>query len=112
MALILRKHWRPVVDGRVVRHTPGDRLDDDHPKRGWLLQHGIAVPDSEIPDPEPGPEAAPDGEPDEEPAIEEQEKGPKMPAKVAKLEAWQEYAKAQGVDPKGMKREEIIARFI
>lgn len=105
MALILRKHWRPVVDGRVVRYTPGDHLDDDHPKRGWLLQHGIAVAGSETPEPDPvpDPEHAPDPEP---------EKDPKMPAKVAKLEAWQEYAKGRGVDPKGMKREEIIARFI
>ncbi len=36
----------------------------------------------------------------------------KRPYKAAKLAVWQEYARAQGLDPKGMTREEIIARFI
>lgn len=35
----------------------------------------------------------------------------KRPAKSASLEAWQEYARTQGDDPKGATRQELIARY-
>lgn len=108
MALVLKNHWHPTVDGRVVRHAPGDRLPANHPKRGWMLSHGIAVDEDDVPavgTPEPTPA-------DPDPSDDATEEKSKRPSKVAKLEAWQDYARSRGVDPKGMKKEELIARFI
>lgn len=109
MRIRLLKHNR--VGARVRR--PGEVVDIDDATAQDRISRGVAEDvETGSPGPPPVAEAAPDGESDEERASEEPEKDPKMPAKVAKLEAWQAYAKTQGVDPKGMKREEIIARFI
>lgn len=120
MALILRKHWRPVVGGRVVRYVPGDELSEGHPKRDWLVRHGIAVEAGDS-----APHLGDPVEPDEAPedAQEAAQDGPeadvqdadapeaKRPPKVAKLEMWQSYAKTQGVNPKGLTKDEIIGRL-
>ncbi|WP_291478487.1 hypothetical protein [Corynebacterium sp.] len=75
-----------------------------------MLSHGIAVDEDDVPAVEtPEPEPAP-AEP--EPSDDAAEEKAKRPSKVAKLEAWQDYARSRGVDPKGMKKEELIARFI
>lgn len=116
MALILTKHWRPRIDGRQQNYAPGDSLPTDHPKAGWLLTHGIAVDedatDHPAPAETPAPEPATGPEQDTGDATPAPTSTSKRPPKVAKLEAWQDYARSQGIDPKGMKKEDIIARFI
>ena len=89
---------------------PGDRLrrvgevvdvsDEVHERFAPL---GVFVVDEPAPEPEPAP--APDPEP--EPAPEQ--KGVKRPARTAPVDVWRAYAEAQGIDPKGLSKAEIIA---
>ena len=100
-----------------VRLTKGLRL----PGRGLLFPGAVFEPTPEereviervgaagvVPEAEPSP--AEDAEPspaedDEEPV----EEAPDRPKQAENLETWQTYARALGIDTKGMSKQEIIA---
>lgn len=89
----------------IMRHV-GDVLEVTNDERDTLESLGvIGGPVAKTPEPAqdtPVVEA-------EEPAQEIAEGGVKRPARSANLEAWQDYARTQGIDPKGMKKPELIA---
>lgn len=70
--------------------------------RGVVSRESDAEPVAERPvSPEP---VEADDEADEAPGPEG-----KRPARSASTEKWREYAKSQGIDPKGLSKQEIIA---
>lgn len=105
MGIIARAIWKDVVHSNDTYH-PGDEIPADHPKIDWLLRSGIATKE--------GQHRAPKATPT--PKVEEPKAAParrevKRPSKAAKLAVWQDYARSQGLDPKKMTREDLIARF-
>lgn len=66
---------------------------------------GVFVRDIDRPSPKPV-EARPD---EREPAEDPKAKQPKRPPRTAPVESWRAYAEAQGIDPKGLSKSEIIA---
>ena len=111
MALTFRIPWKTREGGRWVTYAPGDALPENHPRHDWLVKNRIVLD----PDAEPvkvtveKPVAAP--EPHADAPDEEDLKGDvKRPPKVANRDRWDEYARAQGVDPSKFKsKEELIA---
>lgn len=106
--LILRAHWHDRVSGE--RYRPGDKFRGDKNLADWLIRSGIAVDADNTPKATPvtpPPKPATEAEPADKPAP----KRPKRPNRAAKLAVWQDYARTQGIDPKGYKREELIALF-
>lgn len=105
MGKIARIKWQ--------KFLPGDPVPDDHEQLAWALRNGIIQDEAEYlasraePSPAPQTEAVRQDAPAEPPAGS----GVKRPSKAAKLAAWQDYARSQGLDPKKMTREELIARF-
>lgn len=98
--------WSPRVDGRTVTYRRGDVVEVDEEVAGWLLGTDAAVDVAAAPEPEPEPvvEVTPEPEPEEpEPS------GPERPRNAARVELWQEYAAALGVNVSGMSKREIIA---
>lgn len=100
-----------------VRLTKGLRL----PERGLLFPGAVFEPTPEereviervgaagvVPEAEPAPaEDAEDAvSEDYEESVEE---APDRPKQAANLETWQAYARALGIDTKGMSKQEIIA---
>lgn len=110
MSLTARVSWPSVEDGRTVWYRPGDQIPEDHPKREWLIRRGIAV-DGDITPDRPAKPAAPKVESTPNPGVDEEpvESGPVKPKRAASVDAWRTYAEAQGVDVKGMSKQEIIA---
>lgn len=96
------------IDGVVRALRPGRVYDLQDPYLSALLGSGaVADPDAApAPAPEPAPAPAEQVKSAEEPEAEE---SPKPPRKTAKLEDWQDFARAQGIDPKGLSKQELIA---
>lgn len=95
--------------GGVVRALkPGRVYDLQDPYLSALLVSGAVVDPDSAPAPKPAPrgESAPVTEPEPEP---EGDDTPAPPRKTAKVEEWQDYARAQGIDPKGLSKQELIA---
>lgn len=96
-----------LVDGQRVKRVAGEVFDASPADAARLIGCGAAHEPGAGParlEPKPLPNRAEEAL-EHEPAVEE----PKRPAQAAKVEAWQDYAKARGVDIKGMSKAEIIA---
>ncbi|MCT1819365.1 hypothetical protein ACVNSK_10475 [Corynebacterium propinquum] len=104
MTEVLRT-WFRVPGGR--KFPPGTALEGDaleHARmRGALTTH---VPESARREPEV--KAAPAPVVESEPVSEDKPKV-KRPAKAAPTSEWEAFLKSQGVNPKGMKKAEMIA---
>ncbi|WP_455005661.1 hypothetical protein [Corynebacterium propinquum] len=104
MAEVLRT-WFRVPGGR--KFPPGTALEGDaleHARlRGALTTH---VPEAARREPEV--KAAPAPVVESEPVSEDKPKV-KHPAKAAPTSEWEAFLKSQGVNPKGMKKAEMIA---
>lgn len=107
MSIQARLRWVDRVAG--ITYQPGQEIPATHPKMDWLLRSRIVV-DMDATPAEPDPDPAPKDETPEVSAPRPRNTM-KRPNKAAKLAAWQDYARSQGVDPKKMTREELIARF-
>ncbi|WP_257202952.1 hypothetical protein [Corynebacterium cystitidis] len=97
----------------IMRHV-GDVLDVSDEERNLLAGLGVIDPGPEAvaaddggehqeQGGEPGPEAVADD------AEDASDSDPERPPRSANLEAWQNYARTRGVDPKGMKKPDLIA---
>ncbi|QGS33964.1 hypothetical protein FOB82_02390 [Corynebacterium xerosis] len=95
-------------------HQPGDTITVDEPTAEWLRRTGATASDSSL---ETAPATAPEldtpDDPDPAPAPEAPAEAPaktwKRPARTAPVATWRAYAEAQGIDPKGLTKAEIIA---
>lgn len=97
-AVEFRRRWR--------RYVPGDIADLDEVTAARLIKSGAAVAsDGAVPEPVAEPEPVLEAEPTSDPTPA----GPERPKNAGRLEDWQAYARARGVDPKGMTKPEIIA---
>lgn len=111
------------VDGVVTFLKPGLVYDVDDAYAVRLVASGVAVDmesdapaaiaeaevseeEAEVAEVEA--ESTDGGEADSE---EEAPNGPARPAKSDPVAKWQEYVRAQGIDPKGMTKQELIAKF-
>lgn len=109
-----------VGDGRFVRRVRGDEFEVDESVAEWLVGSGAAVDVDGEPDVavEPEPAVEPDAvavEPVPAPVVEPEPgrrlpTGVERPRNAARIELWQEFAAALGVDVKGLSKREIIAK--
>lgn len=91
-----------------VLFFPGDTVEVDEDTAARLKACGSLVTDRPAEAEPVAPQkvdATPDPVVDEEPV----ESGPVKPKRAASVDAWRTYAEAQGVDVKGMSKQEIIA---
>lgn len=112
------------VDGVVTFLKPGLVYDVDDAYAVRLVASGVAVnmegdapaaiaeaevseEEAEVAEVEA--ESTGGGEADSE---EEALKGPARPAKSDPVAKWQDYARSLGIDPKGMTKQELIAKFL
>lgn len=102
----LSKHWSP----ENVIYPPGSVVSVDDETAAWLESCGAvrrpadAKPARVEREPAPVPEPDPDPEP-----VQESKPRVKRPAKTAPVSDWEAFLKSQGVNPKGMKKAEMIA---
>lgn len=101
----LARAWNPGEE----HYVPGDEVDVDDDVASWLTRTGaVARPARQRPKgaEEPAETGAdsPAGEPDE-PA----ETAAKRPARTASLDTWKAFAEKQGIQTKGMSKQDIIA---
>lgn len=103
--IVLAKAARVPLDGPI--RWPGYSADVDDATFDVLSERGVLADE----DPAPAPVTI-DVEEQSAP-VEEQsapvEDAPKRPKQAANLETWQGYARALGIDTKGMSKQEIIA---
>lgn len=110
--MLAKAHWEDRGSNPVVKYRPGDTIPDDHPKRDWLLNSGIASGDVEG---DPVVEVADDAEPEREPEAEAVEPEPvpegdvSRPKQAASTEDWRAYGESQGINTKGLSKQQIIA---
>ena len=107
--------WRPMVDGRFVTYREGDEFDVPDDRAEWLIGSGAAVPAG---DAGPAVEVEPATPP--APAVDAVEDTPaggrrlpvgvSRPRNAGRIELWEDYAAALGVDVKGLSKREIIAK--
>lgn len=99
--------WFRVPGGRIF--PPGTALEGDaleHARsRGALT---TSVPEPSRVERETAPASESEPEPDPEP-VQESKPRVKRPAKTAPVSEWEAFLKSQGVNPKGMKKAEMIA---
>lgn len=100
----LSKHWSP----EDVIYPPGSVVSVDDDTAAWLESCGAVRRPGDVKSArvEPEVKAAPEPEPDPEP---EPKPKVKRPAKTAPTSEWEAFLKSQGVNPKGMKKAEMIA---
>ena len=99
--ITLSGHWRP----RGEVYEPGDVVDVDDETAAYLRSAGVAAGDKPA---RPTPKQEVHDEPEAEPTPDVQPQA-HAPAKTAPLDEWKRYAIAQGIDPKGLSKREIIA---
>lgn len=98
----LSKHWSP----ENVIYPPGSVVSVDDETARWLESCGALRRPGDVkparvePEVKPAPESEP--EPEHKPKV-------KRPAKTAPTSEWEAFLKSQGVNPKGMKKAEMIA---
>lgn len=85
----------------------GAVVDVDEAAAARLRERGVLVDESAAPEPAPVKVDSPvkDEKPEGVDGVEQAAK----PAKSAKIELWQDYARANGLDPKGLSKQELIA---
>jgi len=99
----LARAWNP----GSARYLPGDTVEVEEAIAEWLESCGALATGRTDPAPRvrvtpPSPEAEP------EPGVTVQV-GPGKPRRAAPVDQWRAYAVAQGIDPKGMTKQEIIS---
>ena len=102
----LRRAWNP----GTAMYVAGDVVDVDDETAAWLERSGaLAAPKSakETQEPEAPDEPEAPEDPPQDAAPKQQ--APARPARTAPLDTWRAYAEAQGIDPKGLTKAEIIA---
>lgn len=104
MTEVLRT-WFRVPGGRKL--PPGTALEGDaleHARLRGALTSSVPEPARVEPEVKAAPEpvAEPDPAPERKPKV-------KRPAKTAPVSDWEAYLKSEGVNPKGMKKAEMIA---
>ena len=85
----------------------GAVIDVDEATAERLRARGVLVDETAAPEPAPVKVDSPvkDEKPEGVDGVEQAAK----PAKSAKIELWQDYARANGLDPKGLSKQELIA---
>lgn len=103
--IVLAKAARVPLDGPI--RWPGYAADVDDGTFDVLSARGVLGGEP----PEVVESAAPETPEVVEPAAPEpsEEDAPKRPKQAANIDTWQTYARALGIDPKGMSKQEIIA---
>lgn len=106
----LARAWNPGEE----YYVPGDEVDVDDDVAAWLKRTGAVARHARNRSKEPDADAAAkvDDVPDEEPdadAAEKSEKSEKRPARTASLDTWKAFAEKQGIQTKGMSKQDIIA---
>lgn len=106
------------VDGVVTFLKPGLVYDVDGAYAERLVASGVAfdIEGGELPVSEVESDAADAGaeeasEDTAEEASDEASDGLARPAKSDPVAKWQDYARSLGIDPKGMTKQELIAKF-
>lgn len=108
MTEVLRT-WFRVPGGRKL--PPGTALEGDdleHARLRGALTASVPEPARVEPEVKAAPEPEPVAESKAKPASDEKPKV-KRPAKTAPTSEWEAFLKSQGVNPKGMKKAEMIA---
>lgn len=106
----LSKHWSP----EDVIYPPGSVVSVDDETARWLESCGALRRPGDVkparvePEVKPAPVPEPAPDPDPEP-VQESKPRVKRPAKTAPTSEWEAFLKSQGVNPKGMKKAEMIA---
>ena len=100
----LSKHWSP----EDVIYPPGSVVSVDDETARWLESCGALRRPGDVKPARVEPEVKPDPESESEPEPEHKSKV-KRPAKTAPTSEWEAFLKSQGVNPKGMKKAEMIA---
>lgn len=83
----------------------GAVVDVDEATAARLRERGVLVDETAAPEPSPVKVDPPVKDEKPEGGVEQAAK----PAKSAKIELWQDYARANGLDPKGLSKQELIA---
>lgn len=94
------------LPGQPLR-ARGAVIDVDEATAERLRARGVLVDETAAPEPAPVKVDPPvkDEKPEGVDGVEQAAK----PAKSAKIELWQDYARANGLDPKGLSKQELIA---
>lgn len=103
----LRRAWNP----GTAMYVAGDVVDVDDETAEWLERSGaLAAPKAAKKTREP---EAPTGQPQDvapkQQAPAPAKEAPARPARTAPVDTWRAYAEAQGINPKGLSKAELIA---
>ncbi|MGN0095046.1 MAG: hypothetical protein ACI38U_03180 [Corynebacterium sp.] len=103
----LARAWNPGEE----YYVPGDEVDVDDDVAAWLKRTGAVARHARKRPKKPDAETAAkaDAVPAEEPDAETAEKSDKRPARTASLDTWKAFAEKQGIQTKGMSKQDIIA---
>lgn len=102
----LARAWNPGEE----RYVPGDEVDVDDDVAAWLTRTGaVARPTRKRKAaPAAGDESAAEA-PAAESSSEDDGDEDKRPARTASLDTWKAFAEKQGIQTKGMSKQDIIA---
>ncbi|MCJ7859266.1 hypothetical protein [Corynebacterium kalidii] len=106
--ITLARAWNPGAE----HHAPGDEVDVDDDVAAWLTRTGAVARPTRKRKAAPAVEPSEDESAAEAPAVEPSEDDgdeDKRPARTASLDTWKAFAEKQGIQTKGMSKQDIIA---
>lgn len=101
--MTLARAWNP----GAARYLPGDTVEVEEAIAEWLESCGALATGRT--DPAPRVRVTPPSSEAEPEPVVPVESGPSKPRRAAPVDEWRIYAAAQGIDPKGLSKQEIIA---